>query len=456
MTVLRYFFKRLRALWRPDDIHDEISEEMRFHIELRAEENVRRGMMPEEARRKAEQQFGRLDRIKEEGYDVRGGRWLEATWQDLRYGARMLMKNPGFTMAAVLTLALGIGANTAIFSVVNAVALRPLPFAEPERLVWMWDTIPQLSTAPTSLPDFLDWKEQNRSFEYLAAFQSGNVFLNTGDGSRDTPVGLVSPETFALFRVFPILGRTFTAEETLPGSFRVAVLSHALWQDRFGSDPNVIGRTVELSGAAYTVIGVMPAGFSFPNQAELWLPLRINPNQLDRGPHYLRVVGRLKPEVTLAQAQAEMSAIAARLAQQYPEKISGHGVKLELLRDVIVGNVGTPLFILLGAVGFVLLIACANVANLLLARVGARQKEIAVRTALGAGRLRILRQLLTESVMLAIGGGATGLLIAIWGVRWIVSFGPDTIPRVREIAVDPRMAAFTLLISVATGMLFGL
>ncbi|MGH9937327.1 MAG: ABC transporter permease, partial [Blastocatellia bacterium] len=226
--------------------------------------------------------------------------------------------------------------------------------------------------------------------------------------------------------------------------------------NRFGADPNALGRTVELSGAAYTVIGVMPAGFSYPNQAELWRPLPIDPNKLDRGPHYLRVVGRLKPEVTLGQAQAEMSAIAARLAQQYPEKIAGHGVKLEPLRDVIVGNIGSTLFILLGAVGFVLLIACANVANLLLARVGVRQKEIAVRTALGASRLRIVRQLLTESIMLAVGGGAAGLVVAFWGVRWLVSFGPDTLPRVREITVDPRMAGVTLLISVATGVLFGL
>jgi putative ABC transport system permease protein len=376
--------------------------------------------------------------------------------QDLRFGLRMLLKNPGFTLIAVFTLALGIGANTAIFSVVNAVLLRPLPFAEPERVMWLWDTQPQLPTAPASLPDFLDWKDQNRSFEYLAAFQSGSMFLDAGDGTVDTPAGLVIPEMFPLFRVSPILGRTFTAEEILPGRTRVVVLSYALWQNRFGSDPNVIGRTTQLSGAPHTIIGVMPEGFSFPNNAEFWRPLAIDPKQLDRGPHYLRVVGRLKSGVTQAQAQAEMSALSARLAQQYPEKIAGHGVKLEPLRDVIVGDIGTPLYILLGAVGFVLLIACANVANLLLARVGVRQKEIAVRAALGATRLRIVRQLLTESILLAVGGGAAGLLSAIWGVHWLVSFGPDTIPRMREIAVDPRMAAFTLLISVATGVLFGL
>ena len=380
----------------------------------------------------------------------------EDMFQDLRFGFRMLLKNPGFTLVAVLTLALGIGANTAIFSVVNAVLLRPLPFAESERLVWVWDTLPQLTTAPTSLPDFLDWKEQNRSFENLAAYQSGNMFLDTGDGAQEISVGRVTPEMFAIFRVGQLLGRGFTAEETLPGRSTVAVLSHALWQNRFGADPTVLGRTIQLSGAAYTVIGVMPAGFSFPDRTELWRPLPVDPTQLDRGPHYLRVVGRLKPGVTLGQAQADMAAIAARLAQQYPEKIAGHGVRLELLRDVIVGDIGNALFVLLGAVGFVLLIACANVASLLLARVAARGPEIAVRTALGASRIRIVRQLLTESVMLSVCGGAVGLLIAFWGVKWLVSLGPDTIPRLREISIDPLMAGFTLLISVATGVLFGL
>src|SRR5918912_4062298 len=208
---------------------------------------------------------------------------MHTLWQDLHYAVRMLAKHPGFTAAAVLTLALGIGANTAIFSVVNAVLLRPLPFAEPERLVWLWDTQPQLPTAPTSLPDFLDWKGQNQSFEHLAAFQSGSMFIDTGDGMRDTPVGLVTPETFALFRVSPILGRTFTDEETLPGRWRVAVLSYGMWQSRFGSDPNVLGRTIDAGGAPFTNIGVMPEGFSFPDRAELWRPLPIDPNKLDPG-----------------------------------------------------------------------------------------------------------------------------------------------------------------------------
>ena len=376
--------------------------------------------------------------------------------QDIRYGIRSLARHPGFTVIALLTLALGIGANTAIFSVVNAVLIRPLPFADPEGIVWLWDTIRPGAPAPTSLPEFLDWKEQNGSFEYMAAFQGGNMFLDAGDGTEDVPVGIVTPQMFSLFRVNPIIGRTFTDEETLPGRFRVAVLGHSLWQTRFGSDPNVLGRTIQLSGRAYTIIGVMSAGFSFPERAMLWRPLPIDPTALDRGPHYLRVVGRLKAGVTRDQAQAEMSTLAARLSQQYPEKTAGHGVKLDSLTDVLVGDIGLSLFILLGAVGFVLLIACANVANLMLARIGGRQREIAVRTALGASRLRIVRQLLTESLMIAVAGGGAGLLLAIWAVSWLVSLGPETIPRVHEISVDARVAGFTLLVSAATGVLFGL
>jgi putative ABC transport system permease protein len=376
--------------------------------------------------------------------------------KDIRYGIRSLARHPGFTAIALITLALGIGANTAIFSVVNAVLLRPLPFNDPERLVWLWDTQPQLSTAPTSLPDFLGWKEQNKSFESLAAFQSGKMFIDAGDGTTDTRVGLVTPELFSVFHVSPVLGRTFSNEETLPGRFRVAVLSHSMWQSRFGSDPNVSGRTIQFNGTPYTIIGVMPAGFSYPDRAELWRPLPIDPAKLDPGPHYLNVVGRLKPGVALAQAQADMSTIAARLSQQNREKNAGHGVKLERLTNVVVGDIGLALYVLLGAVGFVLLIACANLANLMLARVGSRQKEIAVRTALGASRLRIVRQLLTESIILAISGGGMGLLLAIWAVRWVVSLSADTIPRVQEISVDPRVAGFTLLLSVVTGVLFGL
>lgn len=381
---------------------------------------------------------------------------MHALIKDIRYGIRSLARHPGFTLVALLTLALGIGANTAIFSVVNAVLLRPLPYDDPERLVWLWDTIRPDTNAPTSLPEFLDWKQQSRSFEQLAAFQSGNMFLDTGDGAEDVPVGLVSPQMFSVFRVNPVVGRTFTDEETLPGRTRVAVVSHSLWQTRFGSDPNISGRTIQLNGRPYTIIGVMQPGFSYPERATLWQPLRIDPSDQDRGPHYLNVVGRLKSDVTLAQAQAEMSTLSARLSQQHPEKTAGHGVKIAGLTEIVVGDIGLALYIFLGAVGFVLLIACANLANLMLARIGGRQREIAVRTALGASRLRIVRQLLTESLMIAVAGGGAGLLLAIWAVSWLVSLSPDTIPRLNEIRVDARVAGFTLLVSMATGVLFGL
>jgi len=381
---------------------------------------------------------------------------METLFKDLRYGIRSLAKHPGFTAVALITLALGIGANTAIFSVVHAVLLRPLPFDDPDRIVWLWDTLPQGPTAPTSLPDFLGWRDQNQSFENLSAYQSGNMFIDAGDGSTDTPVGLVTPELFSIFHVNPVLGRTFTYEETQPGRFRVAVLSHSMWQNRFGSDPNVLSRTIQLNGTTYTIIGVMAPGFSYPDRAELWRPLPIDPAKLDPGPHYLKVVGRLKRGVALSQAQADMSVIAAQLSQQYKEKNAGHGIKLEPLTKVIVGDVGLALYVLMGAVGFVLLIACANLANLMLARVGARQKEIALRTALGASRLRIVRQLLIESVTLAVAGGVLGLLLAFWGVSWVISLSADTIPRSREIAIDPTVAVFTLLVSVVTGVLFGL
>ncbi|HKA20807.1 MAG TPA: ABC transporter permease [Blastocatellia bacterium] len=376
--------------------------------------------------------------------------------QDLRYAARMMIKQPLFFGVAVIALALGIGANTAIFTVVNGVLLQPLPHDHPDQLVWLWDSLPKLPTAPTSAPEFLDWRDQNQSFEHLAAFQGGNIFVDDGNAVEDTPIGLVTVDFFSVFRVKPLLGRTFAEEETLPGRHRVVVLSQSLWQKRFGSDPNILGQTIKLMGIPHTIVGVLPAGFSFPNEAQIWRPIPIDPKTLDRGPHYLRVVGRLKSGVPLPQAQAEMSTIASRLSEQHPEKTAGHGIKLELLRNVIVGDIGTALFVLLGAVGFVLLIACANVANLLLARANARQREIAIRTALGASRGRVVRQLLTESVLLSLAGGAAGVLIALWGVGALISLSPDTIPRVKEIHVDFRVASFALLVSLVTGVVFGL
>ncbi|PYT10311.1 MAG: hypothetical protein DMF60_00510 [Acidobacteria bacterium] len=381
---------------------------------------------------------------------------MEALMQDLKYGFRMMRKSPGFSCMAVLALALGMGANSAIFSVVNGVLLRPLPFDDPSRLVWLFDTQPQLATAPASLPDVLDWKDQNQSLEHLAAFNYGGAFLDRGEQAEVVSGALVDADLFPLLRANPILGRTFTTEENKPGDTRVVILSHKLWLRRFSADPNIVGQTIPLSGRGFTVIGVMPAGFDFPNHSEIWRPLPMDRTKTDRGPHFLNVIGRLKPDVTLEQSQAEMSAIAAQLAAAYPEKITGHGVKIQLLHEVLVGDMRTTLLVLLGAVGFVLLIACANVANLLLARSASRQKEFAIRTALGASRMRVIKQLLTESMLLSLAGGALGLLLGFWGVKGLISISPGDIPRAEDIGLDRWVAAFTLIISVVTGVVFGL
>ena len=381
---------------------------------------------------------------------------MEALLQDLKYGFRVLRKSPGFALMAVLALALGIGANSAIFSVVNGVLLRPLPFSEPSRLVWVFDTQPQLATAPSSLPDVFDWKDQNQSFEHLAAFISGGAFLDGGEQTEVVAGALADADLFPLLKVDPILGRTFTSEENKPGDTRVVILSHKLWLRHFNADTSIVGQTIPLSGRSFTVIGVMPAGFDFPNHSEIWRPLAMDRTKTDRGPHFLNVIARLKPGVTLEQSQAEMSTIAGQLAAAYPEKITGHGVKLQLLNEVLVGDMRTALFVMLGAVGFVLLIACANVANLLLARSASRQREFAIRTALGASRARVIKQLLTESVLLSLAGGAVGLLLGFLGVKGLISISPGDIPRSEDIGLDRWVAAFTLMISVVTGVVFGL
>ena len=380
-------------------------------------------------------------------------------WQDIRYGFRMLLKKPGFTAIAVLTLALGIGANTAIFSVVNAVLLRPLPFAEPDRLVMVYEKRLKLGRTrnPVSAPDFIDWRAQNTVFENMAAYTWWNANLTGGDEPERIMGAVASAGLFPTLGVEPALGRSFTPEEDQPNANRVVVLSHGLWQRRFGSDAGIIGKTLTLNGNSFTVVGVMPRGFHFPDkQIEMWAPLALNTSEAgNRGSHYLHVVARLKPGMSLPQAQAEMETIASRLEQQYPVNV-GHSVNIFPLYEETVGSIRPALLVLLGAVGFVLLIACANVANLLLVRGSARQKEIAIRTALGAGRFRIIRQLLTESVLLAIVGGGLGLLLAIWGTDLLVALSPPETPRVSEIGLDRAVLGFTLAVSLLTGMVFGL
>jgi putative ABC transport system permease protein len=384
---------------------------------------------------------------------------METLLKDIRYGTRTLFKNRGFTAIAVLALALGIGANTAIFTVVNSVLLRPLPFEKPEQLVMVWEKRMQLGRERNAVspPDFTDWRAQNQVFEDMAAFTNQGFNLGAGTEPERIQGAGVSPSLFAILRARPRMGRAFDAEEDKPGASPVVIIGSVLWQRSFASDPEIVGKTIKLNEKPYTVVGVMPAGFIFPNRrSEIWIPLILSPEDAaNRGGHNLTVVARMKDGVTLEQARADMVSIAAQLEQQYQVN-TGHGSNVFSLYDEVVAGARPALLVLLGAVAFVLLIACANVANLLFARSTARQKEIAIRTALGAGRLRIIRQLLTESVLLGISGGLLGVLLALWGLDLLLAIGENSIPRVKEIRLDGWVLGFSLLISIATGLIFGL
>jgi len=386
---------------------------------------------------------------------------METLLRDIRYGVRSLLKRPGFTAIALIALALGIGANTAIFTLVNAVLLRPLPFAEPDRLVWVWGNIKNGGNrASVCPPDFLDYRQQNKSFEEFAASFSVPLRLNhTGDGEPERlEAGGVTGNYFQTLGVKPAFGRTFLLENEKPGSDQVVVLSYSLWQKRFGGDPAIINKTITLDGKSFAILGVMPPDFSMPRPVDVWVPINFDMDEgmKQRKAHFLRPVGRLKAGVTMAAAQADTDAIARRLEEQYPESNSGWNLRLVSLREQLVGNTRPTLFILFGAVGFVLLIACANVANLLLVRAAGRQKEIAVRTALGAGRWRIVRQMITESVLLSVAGGALGTLLAFWGVELLVALSADSLPSTAQVRIDASVLGFTLLVSLVTGVLFGL
>ena len=384
---------------------------------------------------------------------------METLIQDLRYAVRMLVKKPGFTAVAAITLALGIGANTAIFSVVNAVLLRALPFKQPEQLVRIWESNPaaNLPSFSASFPNFTDWQTQNEVFEEMAAFREDGFNLTIGTEPERLTGARVTAGFFQTLGVEPAEGRMFLPAEDQAGADRVAIVSHRMWQQRLGGDPQLIGRQLMVDGQSFTVVAVMPRGFTFPqDNTDLWIPFAPDAQRGERAAHFLRVIARLKPGVTVERAQTDMNVIAERLEQAYPKTNTGWRLTMLPLHEAISGQIRTTLLVLLAAVGLILLIACANVANLLLARASARGREIAIRAALGARRGRIIRQLLTESLLLALLGGGIGLLLAVWGVDLLVSFGPDSIPRLKEVGIDGRVLGYTLTLSLLTGSIFGL
>ena len=455
---------RLASLWRnlfhKDRVDQEFTEEIQAYLDMLTETKIRQGLTPREARRYALIELGGVEQVHEKVREVRMGQLIETAWQDVRFGVRALVHSPIFSVVTVLSLALGIGANTAIFSVVNGLLLRPLPYPESEQIVHVWHTPPQqsfpgLDKFSVSPANYVDWKAQSSAFEQMAVYTDWGFSLSTSNDPLSLIGAAVSSDFFSVLRTNAMQGRTFTPDEERPGRDQVVVIGHGLWQRAFGANPNIIGQTVTLNSRSFTVVGIMPAGFEFPREAELWVPLAWDDKDRQvRSMHDYLVIARLKQNVSLKQAQAEMSTISTRLEQQYPEENSGWGAVVIPLREDLVGDIRTALLVLFCAVGFVLLIACANVANLMLARGANRQKEIAVRIALGAGRARLIRQLLTESVLLAVTGGLLGLLLAVWGSRMLVRLG--SLPYSEDIGIDTWALGFTLLVSFAAGIIIGI
>src|SRR5262245_16931845 len=454
----------LRAMLRKSQMERELDEELRDHVDRQTEQNIRLGVTPEEARSAALKTFGGVEQAKERSRDARGVRWLEDLWQDLRYGARMLAKAPNYTLIAVITLALGVGAVAAIFSVVMATLARPLAYREADRLVWLSNRNSSLGVNQTFLNpgDILDLREQARSLEQVASWAT--LAVNISDSGVGAPERLetiyATTNFFQTLGAQPLLGRDFTpADGETTGA--AVIISHGVWQRRFGGDPGVIGQKIKLGlprdmmQAVGVVVGVMPPEFQFPPRIEIWMA-----DQLVRGwrggDHNNRTIARLKPGITIEQARAEIDAIARNQAQQYPDTNAGWGITVTPFRDYLFGGANHALPLLFGAVGCVLLLVCANIANMQLSRAAGRASEIAVRMALGAGRSRIVRQLLTESLLLSIAGGAIGLLLAVGGLELLRALGPDSIPRLKEATIDSQAIGFTAGLSELTSLLFGL
>lgn len=447
----------LRALLRGNTISREVEEELRFHVEMTTEENLRAGMSAEAARQNALQRFGSFEKFRRICRDVRGAGALETFFQDLHFGARILGKSKIVTLAVVATLAIGIGANSTVFTVIHAVFLRPLPYPHAERLVFVTQQLPLLNNEVVAAADFLDWAKQKQVFEELTAFASGSMNLTGGDQPELVQTARVSSDFFPMLRLSPIAGRPFVPEDDSPNSRRVVLIGYEMWQQHFHGDQAILGRAITLNDQPYTVVGVMPPRFNFFGRHDMWIPLALDPvREMQRQRmQIVYCIGRLQPGITLERARADLMAVAQRTAQAHGGAYQGVSIRVMPLQERFVGNSRSGLLLLWVAVGFILLIACANVANLLLARGAGREKEMVIRAVMGAPRIRLVRQLLTESLLLSTAGGIAGLVIARWGADSLRSFLPTTAADVR-LKPDVTVLVFTLAISIFTGLLFGI